>query len=249
MNSKALKHIEKCEYDKYARLHAQNYGSTGYQQHISQYIHWTSDSSDKILDMGCGRGVAVKRLLLEYRDVKGVDITLMGCGLEFLPRGIVVPVQVDATRFIEAPLWALPFADNEFDYTFSADVMEHIPPELVEDAITEIYRVTSKRTLHVIATAPSTCKKGLHLTVKPMDWWRREFEQHNIGAIDSIIADVGEFMALYKAKAKEMSIVVKCTCDRLFDNKAKLVRHLGIHKGNARHVPDLCHVNTRLMFR
>ncbi len=39
-----------------------------------------------------------------------------------------------------------------------------------------------------------------------------------------------------------------CTCHRFFDNEEKLARHLKIHEGDARHVPDLCHGGTYLCF-
>ncbi len=249
MDSKILKRIEKSEHDKYKRLHAKNYGSTGYQQHISEYVQWTTHPDHKILDMGCGRGVAVKRLLLAHRNVMGVDITLMGCGLEFLVRGVVIPVTVNPKHYVEAPLWAMPFKDNQFDYTFSADVLEHLPPQMAEDTIKEIYRVTRNQTLHVISTKPSIRKEKLHLTVQPIEWWREMFGKFNIKDVRVTIVGCEEFLVLHEKKAKEMNIPVKCTCNRAFDNKPKLERHLKIKNSDARHLPDMAHASTHLLFR
>lgn len=246
MDSTKLKQIEQAEHDKYMRLHAQKYGSTGYQRHISEYVHWTAKPDDKILDMGCGRGVAVDYLLQEKRNVFGVDITLVGEKSLLYHSG--VDPSAFSKRFIEAPLWALPFKDNEFDYTFSADVLEHIPPELVPDVIAEIYRITNKQTLHVVSTQPSSLEDGLHLTVKPVNWWRGMFNRRNVNGIKCLIVDCAEFLILHKKKEQEMVIEVKCTCRRVFDNKEKLARHLKIHKGDARHVPDLSHKNTKSIF-
>ncbi len=245
MDSKILKRIEKSEHGKYEKLYSQGYGSTGYQRHISEYVQWTAHPGYKILDMGCGRGVAVKYLLKEKFNAFGVDITLRGCAIGKNNKMI----KVDMKRFIKAPLWKLPYRDDEFDYTFSADVMEHIPPGLVEEVINEIFRVTSKQTLHVIATRPSDNKVKLHLTVESIWWWREIFQRYNKKGIKCIAVDCDEFLLLHEKKAKEMEIPVKCTCDRVFDNKPKLERHLKIKDGDARHLPDLNHKDTHLLFR
>lgn len=241
MESKILKQIKRREYDKYMRLHVQNYGSTGYQRHISEYVRWTADPAHKILDMGCGCGVAVDYLLQEGRNAFGVDITLAG---------VKSDMKKDAFSriFTEAPLWALPFKDDEFDYTFSADVLEHIPPVLIDAVIAEIYRVTSKQTLHVIATRYADTQRELHLIVESIWWWRELFLRDNKKGLKCMIVDCDEFLMLHEKKAKEMNIPVKCTCSRILDNKAALSRHLEIHKTDAKHLPDLTHNNTKLLF-
>jgi len=241
VESTKLKQIEQAEHGKYMRLHAQKYGSTGYQKHISEYVRWTAKPGDKILDMGCGRGVAVDYLRQNKCSIFGVDITLVGVKSS-------VNESTFSKMFTEAPLWALPFKDNEFDYTFSADVLEHIPPELIPDVIAEIYRVTSKQTLHVVSTQPSGCKEGLHLTVKPVNWWRGMFGRRNVNSIKWLVVDCAEFLILYEKKKQEIDIEVKCTCGRVFDNKEKLARHLKIHERDPRHVPDLSHGGTYLCF-
>ena len=242
MDVAKLKQLEKSECLKYAKLYASGYGSTGYQRHISEYVRWTAHPDYKILDMGCGRGIAVAYLLQEKWNVFGTDITLTG-----VKSGM--SKTTFSKVFIEAPLWALPFKDDEFGYTFSTDVLEHIPPELVGSAIEEIYRVTSKETLHVIATRYSDTQKDLHLTVRSIWWWRELFQQYNKKDIKCVVVDCDEFLMLHEQKAKEMAIPVKCACNRLFDNKASLLRHISIHESDAKHVFDLSHEDTYLMFR
>ena len=242
MDSIARKRIETREHKKYMSLHANGYGSTGYQKHISEYVRWSTEPDYKILDLGCGCGVAVAYLLQNKRLVFGVDITLVGVKSKLSKANF-------SRVFTEANLWSLPFKDDEFDYTFSADVLEHIPPALVKDAIAEIFRVTSKQTLHVVSIQPSNNKKiKLHLTVKPLEWWKDIFSKHNSKGINYIVTDCPEFLKLHERKKEEMKREVRCTCGRLLDYKEKLVRHLRIHEGDARHLPDLSHPDTKLSF-
>ncbi len=189
-----LRRTREREQDKYMKLHAQNYGSTGYQRHISEYVRWTAAKKDKILDIGCGRGVAVAYLLKAGYKVIGLDITLVG---------VISDIKMADFHksFVEAPAWTLPFKNGEFDYTFSADVLEHIPTELVDDVAKEIFRVTSKRTLHVVSTQPSGLVKGLHLTVKPIGWWKEALSRHNVRGIKCRVMECPEFMKLYTSKA------------------------------------------------
>jgi ubiquinone/menaquinone biosynthesis C-methylase UbiE len=79
--------------------------------------------------------------------------------------------------FFEAPAWRTNFADMQFEYTCSTDVLEHIPTELIDDTIKEIYRLTKRKTIHVISTEPDKKYNGheVHLTVKPIEWWREQF--------------------------------------------------------------------------
>lgn len=242
MDSRTLKRIGDSEHLKYAKLFAGGYGATGYQRLLSEYIQWVADPSHKILDMGCGLGIAVFYLKMAKYNAFGVDITLAGVRSN---TGTAPYSKV----FTEAPLWALPFKDKEFDYTFSADVLEHMPPTLIKEVVMEIYRVTNKQTFHVVSTQPSGYKKGLHSIIKPLNWWRKLFKSYNERNIKFTVVDCAEFLVLHKKKAKEMEREVKCTCDRLFENEAKMLRHLEIHKTDPRHVPDLEHYGTKITFK
>lgn len=74
------------------------------------------------------------------------------------------------------------------------------------------------------------------------------FQRCNGEGIKCTVVDCIEFLELHNEKAKEMAIAVKCICDRTLDNRAKLVRHLDIHRGDARHLPDLSHKDTEILF-
>ena len=198
MDSARIKAIEEREREKYTELFTRNYGSTGYQTQFSEVAEWITPEQDRILDMGCGCGVAVKRLLLKKRDAVGVDITLAGCATKFLPRQedpIWIPIDPD--HFKKAPLWRMPFVDRAFHTSMSSDVMEHLPPEMLDATIKEMFRVTRDRMVHVVSTQESKWEKGLHLVVKPMWWWRKKFEKYNSRGIWCMIVTAQEFLGYH----------------------------------------------------
>lgn len=123
------------------------------------------DKQWTMIDLGCGNGAAVKSLRGLGFNIVGIDITLEAVGK-------------DKKGFFEGPLWRLPFKDNEFDFTFSTDVLEHIPPRLVDRVIKEIYRITKVKTFHAIAPFEH-CNQGFvfHLTTKPIKWWKAQFDR------------------------------------------------------------------------
>lgn len=175
--------VDTKERTKYDECWMTGYGKSQCALPLVSHVKVRSKKNWKCLDLGCGDGTTVD--LLNKNDVNctGVDITLFG-----LQKGI-------AGKYREAPLWRLPFEDNEFDYTFSTDVLEHIPTEKVRDVIKEIYRVTKYRTFHVIAMFPGI-RNGvvLHMTLKKIEWWRSQFSRLNRKKIDAKIITRKEFM-------------------------------------------------------
>ena len=71
--------------------------------------------------------------------------------------------------------------DNAVDWVVSTDVLEHIPPEMVDDTIAELYRIARKGQIHNIATFKGHTYLGhdVHLSVHPIEWWRAKFAEHN----------------------------------------------------------------------
>ena len=162
---------EKKQREQYAKLYNDKVcHSTGNWRDVAEFIMAVIPKSYRILDIGCGKGLGVSLMRDNKFLAGGMDVTLAA---------------VDKARmtgknsFTEAPAWAIPFADRYFDFTFSSDVMEHLPPETVEASIKEIYRVTRVHTLHIIAETENTHYLNSHLTVHPITWWVEEFAKHN----------------------------------------------------------------------
>lgn len=119
----------------------------------------------EMIEFGCGTGFAVRRLREAGLKVIGSDITLEAVG-------------EDKEGFLETPLWRMPFKNSQFDFSFSADVLEHIPPEMVDATIKEIYRVTKWKTFHAIAPFEH-CNMGyvFHPSAHPIEWWEAKFKE------------------------------------------------------------------------
>jgi ubiquinone/menaquinone biosynthesis C-methylase UbiE len=120
-----------------------------------------SYSPNKVLDVGCGHGFLVKRLLSREIDAVGIDLS------EFA--GSEIPdnfISHDATK-------KFPFSDKQFDVCVSSDFLEHLDENEIDFCLCEMHRVAK------IVLAQVCCKKekvaNTHKTVKPIEWWKKKF--------------------------------------------------------------------------
>lgn len=131
---------------------------------------------ERSLEIGSGDGTTMNGLIKERHDVTGSDVYSMNQSI------------------IEFPAWDIPFQDNHFDVTFSTDVLEHIPTEMVKPSIIEILRVTKRKSIHVIACWEDM-KDGevLHKTVMKIPMWIELFNSINQGK-ELMIIDRDDFI-------------------------------------------------------
>lgn len=128
-----------------------------------QAYEWMDPSRGaSFTDFGCGQGVVSDALLRRGHEVLAVDIAANA-------------YKGDA-EFFEACLWELPDSLHVSDYGYCADVMEHIPPEMVDDVLRNIAAKVRVSAFFQIALFPDEMGKligkPLHLSVFPADWWR-----------------------------------------------------------------------------
>ena len=135
-------------------------------------INWgnylSSILTGKCLDIGCGDCTTMQIL----NGVKGIECEGLDIVTDQCPAGTVVHC---------APAWRMPVRDKAYAYSFSTDVLEHLPTGFVKAALVEIGRVTRVKTYHYIATKPAVTTyegKQVHLTVKPIEWWRVMFNRY-----------------------------------------------------------------------
>lgn len=124
----------------------------------------------RIIDFGCGSGRATKMLVECGYDVLGIDFA-HNC----LDDGADVP-------FICANLWSLPPDIKPADWGYCCDVLEHIPPEKVDDVIASIADLVMTGAFFNISFRRDdfgTCiGETLHLTVRPQQWWCDQLNNH-----------------------------------------------------------------------
>jgi 2-polyprenyl-3-methyl-5-hydroxy-6-metoxy-1,4-benzoquinol methylase len=114
------------------------------------------------LDIGCGNG----RLFQQW-NAEGID----GHGVDFAPNALDKD-HPNADKFTLQCLWAdaLIFGrPGMFDLGVCADVMEHIPPERVDDVIRNA-ATHCALVIFQIANYPSRFG-DLHLTLRNAEWW------------------------------------------------------------------------------
>jgi ubiquinone/menaquinone biosynthesis C-methylase UbiE len=119
-------------------------------------------SGETVLDVGCGTGTLSLLAKTEAGDrgkVYGIDAS---------PEMIAVArqkalQQPQAVDFQTGVIEALPFADGTFDVVLSSLMFHHLPPDLKQHGLMEIYRVLKPggRLIVVDMTRPSTLLQRL----------------------------------------------------------------------------------------
>ena len=127
-------------------------------------------AGESVIDFGCGGGYAA----IHFQD----------CGLRVLGTDIADSLEQDFfyyVPFVKGAIWDLddlPVAD----YAFSSHVLEHVPPEKVDDTLRVIEQHTAKgaylNIFHLPATMDRWFNETLHLTVEPYQWWQHRIEQY-----------------------------------------------------------------------
>ena len=124
-------------------------------------VQW--QRGDTLVDLGCGTGRAGALL-----GLKGFKVTLID---------FVDALDDDirrSTPFIEMNLCQLEGLPV-FDWIYCADVMEHIPPEYVDQTLDGMARITRKGGIfsisHKLDGYGKLVNERLHLTIQNSSWW------------------------------------------------------------------------------
>jgi hypothetical protein len=119
----------------------------------------------KLLDYGCGRGDAYREPHFLHRQwkLRWFDVTLYDPAFP---------------EHDEAPY-------GRYDGVLCSDVLEHVYEDEVDTLIAALFKHAK-----VFVWASVCCREAkkffpdgvtnLHVTVKPMDWWREKFQDHSL---------------------------------------------------------------------
>jgi ubiquinone/menaquinone biosynthesis C-methylase UbiE len=170
------------------------------RQALEAYLKQSGQPLSKTLEIGCGFG----RLSPYIADVStehyAVDINTVA-----LQEASSLYPNV---HFLEASATDLPFEDNTFDCIITWTVLQHIMPNLIEDALSEINRCAKDSALIILCEATRYHGKSLpnsHTQDRSEEFYKGSFSNRvlvkstDFNEIDNIdgMETPGRFMVFY----------------------------------------------------
>lgn len=119
----------------------------------------------RTLDIGCGRGELVKKLISKGIEAYGIDIS---------KKIVDYNKNLFTDFFAEGDIRSLPYPNESFEIVTCNHVIDYLREEDILQAIKEMYRV-SKRYIYCVVT--NIKSDDNHLTLKHRDWWEQQFFQ------------------------------------------------------------------------
>jgi SAM-dependent methyltransferase len=130
--------------DRQGRSGYARYDRVASNADIAGWLLWRNVRATRALDVGCATGYLVEVLRERGIDAEGCDLSPYA--IDHAAPGAVGHVRV-------ANLFAgLPWADGAFDLVTALEILEHLPPDRVPDALAELARVCGG---YLYATIPS----------------------------------------------------------------------------------------------
>ena len=149
-------------------------GYTGYSDDFAATqadIVSTTFAPASCLEIGCARGEFVGEMIARGVRAFGTDISLYS----------VTSASPDTRpRLTAAMISALPYRDDSFDLVTAVEVFEHVPPEDVDRAIRELWRVSRAFVWVTVQNTDAATPEHFftdlsHVTMKPLAWWQDRF--------------------------------------------------------------------------
>lgn len=167
-DAKAYQHMmiktsRQAEIAVYAKCYESADYAMGLRRRIDVQRMISSLAPGSLLDVGCGRGEALKFAdAAGHRPVAGTE---------------VVPGLLNA-RTVYAEAHELPFSDGGFEHVTCWDVLEHLTEEDIRPALREMWRVASL-TVTASASERSDIRRGreLHISRRPTAQWLQLFRE------------------------------------------------------------------------
>jgi SAM-dependent methyltransferase len=144
-----------------------------------------ANCSGRVLDIACGTGKTMMLLDRTKLEIKGCDISDM-----LIQKAVERGLPTESLEVCDAT--KLPYAANEFDYSYSIGSLEHFTEEGIEKFIDEAARVTRFGSFHFMPTSRSGKDEGWMKTYQSFhncspSWWVSKFEKgfNSVRVLDS----------------------------------------------------------------
>ncbi len=108
-----------------------------------------------ILDVGCGRGEILRHCARLGADAYGIDYAAVAVKMSQNVIRAIDNIAPGKTAVMQADAKKLPFPDAAFDRVLMFDVVEHLHPWELHEAMREVYRVLKPDGRFIIHTAPN----------------------------------------------------------------------------------------------
>lgn len=173
-------------------------------KHFEPFIKYKQPFK-KILEVGCGTGIGVSFANIMGHNAWGIDLA----DASFYWKSMDV-----GDRCFVANALNLPFKDDEFDFVFSTDMLEHIPEHDIMDTLKEMRRVGSSVYFYIVNTKqemrPLSVMKNdeqiniyTHITRKTPGWWANKLSETKYYNIDFNITDTHVVFIATKNKEQQ----------------------------------------------
>lgn len=130
---------------------------------------------EKILDVACGAGTMAYLLELEKVPVKYTGFDITPCYLDMARE------RFPQHTWVEGDVREMPFEDQQFDYTFCVNLLQHLTPSDMSKAVREMARVTKKMIFLQAEFQPTTKEGTVKSTFAEVDGTIRDFLFNSTG--------------------------------------------------------------------
>jgi ubiquinone/menaquinone biosynthesis C-methylase UbiE len=164
-------------------LMARNFYEVKYLKKTLEQIQAYDIKPLKSLEIGCGYGRLSPFIAEFFNEHYAVDINKSALDTA---RSLYPSINFPSTasiNFIESSATKLPFEPQTFDCIITWTVLQHIPPQLIDSAITEINRVAKEKAFIILCEAtryPEKVIPSSHTQDRSEEFYVRSFSNKSL---------------------------------------------------------------------
>lgn len=182
--------------------------------------HYESYIKGKVVEFGCNNGVCVAKtsLLDPVTEVVGFDINPEA--IQIAQSDIIlnqIPSTRNKVKYVEANLTKIPWEKNYFDFAYTSHTLEHIYPDDIDDAVSEMSRLLKKGSYFLVNLPEKDSYHwchDLHPYRPNMNELNSLFEEHGFETIECYLDQRGGQRVNINFDFASFSDNQKCGCKK-----------------------------------